>query len=177
MMVAKRIVVVGTSGSGKTTFAAALAETLRVSHIELDALHWEPNWVEVSQEVFEQRVTQAIAGDAWVSDGNYLSVRSLLWAQAEMIIWLDYALPVIMSRLLWRTGRRIVSGAECCNGNHEKLSMAFSRDSVILWALQTYRRHRRDYPKLFAQPQFGHLQVMRFQSPRRAEQWLRQVGA
>lgn len=172
----KRIVVVGTSGSGKTTFAAALAKQLRVPHIELDALHWEPNWVEASQAVFEQRVAQAIAGDAWVTDGNYSAVRSLLWARAEMIVWLDYPLPVIMGRLLWRTGRRIVSGEKCCNGNNEKLSMAFSRDSIILWALQTYCRHRRDYPKLFAQPEFRHLQVKQFQAPRQAEQWLRQVG-
>ncbi len=41
----RRIVVIGTSGSGKTTLARELAGRLNVPHIELDALHWKPNWV------------------------------------------------------------------------------------------------------------------------------------
>jgi adenylate kinase family enzyme len=32
--------VAGTSSSGKTTLARALAEKLDYAHIELDALHW-----------------------------------------------------------------------------------------------------------------------------------------
>jgi adenylate kinase family enzyme len=39
-----RILVVGSSCSGKTTFARALAGILGRPHIELDALHWGPNW-------------------------------------------------------------------------------------------------------------------------------------
>ena len=41
-----RVVVIGTSCAGKTTFARALARILTFPHIELDALHWLPNWTE-----------------------------------------------------------------------------------------------------------------------------------
>ncbi|HTE18391.1 MAG TPA: AAA family ATPase, partial [Armatimonadota bacterium] len=43
----RRIVVVGSSGAGKSTMAAALSQRLGLPHIELDALRHGPNWVEV----------------------------------------------------------------------------------------------------------------------------------
>ncbi|PSN09965.1 adenylate kinase, partial [filamentous cyanobacterium CCP5] len=67
----QRIVVIGTSGSGKTTLARQIAQSLQVTHIELDALHWEPHWTPAAPEVFRERVTIALAGDRWVADGNY----------------------------------------------------------------------------------------------------------
>ncbi len=67
----KRIVVVGTSGSGKTTLARALAAKMGVPHIETDALHWGENWTPVPFETFCDRIEKALAGEAWVIDGNY----------------------------------------------------------------------------------------------------------
>ena len=63
---ARRINVVGTSSVGKTTMAAALASLLSVPHVELDALHWEPNWTEAPDDVLRDRVRAAIAGEAEV---------------------------------------------------------------------------------------------------------------
>jgi hypothetical protein len=71
----RRVTVVGTSCSGKTTFATALAAALDVPQIELDALHWQPNWVEAPAEVFRADVAAAVAAERWVSDGNYSVVR------------------------------------------------------------------------------------------------------
>lgn len=170
----QRVVVVGTSGSGKTTFAATLARHLDVPHIELDALHWEPSWTEATPEVFRKRVANAVAAERWVLDGNYSVARDIVWARADTIIWLDYALPVIMTRLVRRTARRVFLGELCCNGNRETLQGTLSRDSILLWALTTYRRRRLQYPELLARPQFAHLRVFHFQSPRKADVWLHQ---
>ena len=61
--------------------------------------------------------------------------------------WLDYSLLVIMGRLLRRTFRRALGHHELWSGNRESLRRAFfSRRSILLWALQTYRRRRREYP-------------------------------
>ena len=57
----KRIVVVGTTSSGKSTLASQLAQKIGGDFIELDALHWEPNWVEAPEEIFRQRVIKAIS--------------------------------------------------------------------------------------------------------------------
>ena len=59
-------------------------------HIELDALHWGPNWKEAPTDVFRERVRLALQGDAWVIDGNYGKVRDIIWSRAEAIVWLDY---------------------------------------------------------------------------------------
>ena len=56
-----RVVVVGCSGSGKTTFARQLARLLGSPHIELDALHWLPNWVPRPTNEFRALVAQAVA--------------------------------------------------------------------------------------------------------------------
>lgn len=60
----RRISVVGVTGAGKTTLARRLSDLLDVPHVELDALHWEPNWTPAPVDVFRDRVTEATAGDA-----------------------------------------------------------------------------------------------------------------
>jgi adenylate kinase family enzyme len=169
----RRIVVVGTTGSGKTTLAGELARRLALPHVELDALHWEPNWTEAPLERFRQRTDEAIRGDGWVVDGNYSKVRDLVWGRAELLVWLDFPLPVIMGRLVRRIVRRVITQEELWNGNRERLrDHLFTRDSLLLWALQSYRRKRRTYPPLFTQPEYRHLAVVRFRSPRAAKEWL-----
>lgn len=70
-----RITIVGVSGSGKTTTALRLSQILNIPHIELDALHWLPNWVMIETGAFRQLVSQALSGPAWVADGNYSKAR------------------------------------------------------------------------------------------------------
>jgi shikimate kinase len=122
-----RIVVVGTTGSGKTTLAGELAQRLEVSHVELDALHWEPHWVEAPIEIFRERVVHAVSGEAWVTDGNYSAVRDIVWSCADTIVWLDYSLPTILYRLARRTFRRIFTREELWNGNKERIWVQFLR--------------------------------------------------
>jgi adenylate kinase family enzyme len=168
-----RITVVGTTGTGKTTLAQRLAQHLEIPHVELDALHWGPDWAAVPTAVFRERTAQVLSGDQWVVDGNYGKVRDIVWSRANTVVWLDYALPVIMWRLVRRTFRRIVTREELWNGNREGVRGTFlSGDSILLWALRTYRRRRREYPALFASPEYAHLKVVRLRSPWATEDWL-----
>ena len=172
---ARRINVIGTSAAGKTMLAATLADLLGVRHVELDALHWEANWTEVAPEVMRERVAAAIAGDAWVVDGNYSVVRDLIWARAEAIVWLDLPLRTILWRFAVRTSRRIIGREELWNGNRERLrTQLASRDSLLLWILSTYRRRRREYPARLAER--PDLLAVRLRSARAAHEWLREIG-
>ena len=169
----RRIAVVGTSGSGKTTMALNLAERLGLPHVELDALHWGPNWTEEPDSVFRERTDLALRGDGWVVDGNYHAVRDIVWPRADTVVWLDYALPVIMWRLTRRIFRRTVLGEEYWHGNRESLRTHFmTKDSLYLWVLQTYKRRRREYPVLLALPEHSHLTAIRLRSPAEARRWL-----
>ncbi len=168
----QRVVVIGTSGSGKTTLARRLAAILGVPHIELDALHWEPNWQEAPTDLFLARVQAAVAAGAWTADGNYHAARDLVWGRADTLVWLDFPLYVILWRLSLRTARRIIWREELWSGNRETLGAQLSRDSIILWALHTYRRRRRETPLLLQQPAYRHLTVVHLRSPQEAQRWL-----
>ena len=87
----RRVVVVGSSCSGKTTLAKRIADDLGIQHIELDAIHWMPNWVERPPEELRKLTAAAVAQDRWVIDGNYLVVRDIVWERATTVIWLDYS--------------------------------------------------------------------------------------
>jgi adenylate kinase family enzyme len=168
----QRISVVGTSGSGKTTLARDISQLLCIPHVELDYLHWEPNWVEVSDDIFLTKVSQALSGDTWVVDGNYGKVRDIVWSRADTIVFLNYSLPVIMNRLIRRTFSPVLTQEEVCNGNRESWQKTFSRDSVLLWALQTYNRNRTQYPLLFQKPEFAHINVVQMDTPQATQDWL-----
>ena len=100
-----RIVVLGTTGAGKTTLAREIARALDVPHVELDYYRFRPNWVEVPNDEFRERVRKALRGDRWVADGNYGLARDVIWPRATMLVWLDYPIYVVMWRLFWRTIR------------------------------------------------------------------------
>jgi adenylate kinase family enzyme len=169
----RRIVVVGTTGSGKTTLARRLAQRFAIPHIELDAFHWGLDWTPAPLEVFRERIVQALTGDTWVVDGNYSKVRDIVWSRADTVVWLDYALLTILERLMWRTFCRVFTRKELWGGNRESFSVQFfTRDSLFLWALRTYPRQRREYPLLFTMPEYAHLAVVRLRSPQAAREWL-----
>jgi adenylate kinase family enzyme len=168
----QRISIVGTTGSGKTTLAGQVSQRLQIPHVELDALHWEPNWTTAEHEVFRDRVTQALSGDRWVVDGNYGVVRDIIWERADTVVFLDYSFWVIMRRLLERTLRRSLKQEELWSGNRESIRRSFlSQDSILIWMLKTYQERRKKYPALFQQPEYAHLSIVHLLSSKMAEEW------
>jgi adenylate kinase family enzyme len=165
--------VVGSSGSGKTTIAAALAERLRVPHIELDAIHWGPNWSALDDETFRDRVREATAADGWVCDGNYSAVRPIVLERADTVVWLDLPLRTCLARMLRRAAGRIRGGEELWGGNLESWpGLVIGRDALLWWLITQHRRKQRDYEARFAADENRHLRVHRFRSSAEAETWL-----
>jgi adenylate kinase family enzyme len=175
---AARVIVVGATGVGKSTLARRLAARLDSDFLELDALFWDAKWTPASPEVFRARVDTAIAGPAWVAAGNYGRVRDLLWPRATAIVWLDYALPLVVWGLTARTLRRAVTREVLWNGNRENLwqhGKLWSEDSLFYWLFKTYWRYRREFPAHFAEPAHAHIQVIHLRSRRETEAWLASV--
>lgn len=171
----KRIVVIGTTSSGKSTLAKGISEKFNLDFIELDALHWEPNWREADIEVFRKRVETTLRSPGWVVAGNYHVVRDLVWPKAQAVIWLDYPLPIVFWRMLTRTIRRAVMREELWNGNRESFWIhlkLWSQDSLFNWLFKTYWRRKRETPSLLNLPDHRHLVLIQFKHPREAEKWL-----
>ena len=172
----KRVVVVGTSGAGKTTLAGQLSRILNAPHVELDAYRHGPNWTETPNDIFRQRVAEALTAQNWVVDGNYSVARDIVWTRATTIIWLDYPFPLVFWRLFSRTLNRYVRQTELWNGNRENLrGVLFEKDSLFVWAFKMHWSRRKSLPIAFAQPEYAHLDVLRFRSSRVAKRWLRSL--
>lgn len=173
-----RIVVIGTTSSGKSTLAMQLAEKIGGDFIELDALYWDPNWTPAELSVFYKRVETATSSQVWVVAGNYRGVRDLIWSKAQAVIWLDYPLPILFWRLLTRTVRRWITQEDLWNGNREKLwwhLKFWSEESLFHWLFKTYWRRKREIPQLLALAEYSHLKVFHFQTPTETDEWLAKI--
>lgn len=168
----KVAVVTSASGSGGTTVGREIARRLDVPFHELDALFWKPGWVESSGEELRAKVEPIVATDAWVIDGSYQSkIGPLVLGNADLVVWIDLPLYVWLPRLVRRTFARAWRREELWEGNYESLRRGFlSRDSLLLFALRTYRARRRTYPE-----RFGSYDVVRLRSQPEVDAFLRSV--
>jgi adenylate kinase family enzyme len=103
----QRVSVVGTTGSGKSTFAERLAQAIDAQAIHLDDLMWLPDWQKRDDDEYTALLTSALQTERWVVDGNTRKSRSLVWNNADTVIWLNYSFWVNFMRLLLRTVQRI----------------------------------------------------------------------
>jgi adenylate kinase family enzyme len=145
----RRVVVLGVSGSGKSTVAARLSIWLNAPHVELDALYHGPNWTPPVPDDFRSAIVDVARSDAWVIDGNYVDTAApLAWQRANLVIWLDLPLILTMSRVLRRSVSRALRKTELWNGNRESLRSLLGRNSLLVGIYTAHHRYRSEYPKL-----------------------------
>jgi adenylate kinase family enzyme len=168
-----RVSVVGTSGSGKTTFAGALARAIGARHVDLDAINWQAGWKDLNvhdPEEFRRRVAEAVAAEAWACCGNYGKVRDLVLARATHLVWLDYPKALVMARVIRRSFVRAITGDELWpgTGNRELFSRWLDREHPIRWAWDTYAERKARYAAMIDDPALAHLVRIRLTHPREA---------
>jgi adenylate kinase family enzyme len=144
-----RIRVVGTSGSGKSTTAAAIARKLDIPYLELDSVHWLPGWQERDAEEFRRIIVDFAKQPRWVVDGNYSGrPGDRLDDLVDTYVWLDLPRWRVTLAVLRRTIRRGRTGEELWSGNREHLLSLLKRDpleNVVLWSWTQHRRQREGY--------------------------------
>jgi adenylate kinase family enzyme len=166
----KRVLVAGTSGSGKTALAVRIGQLLALPHVEIDALRHGPNWT--VRESFDVDVDRFSSGARWTTEWQYPSVRAMLAERADLLVWLDLPRRVVMSQVLRRTLRRRLSRQVLWNGNTEPPLYRFFTDGehIVRWAWSTHAQHgqriaevRRRHPDLT---------VVQLRSHSDADRWL-----
>lgn len=172
-----RINVIGTSGSGKTTFGRQLAEILEIPFIEMDALFWGPNWSFPEDNQLFAKLENVLASESWVLDGNYTRTLEVKWNRVQAVVWLNYRFPRTVYQAVTRALSRLFSQEELWpgTGNRENLKMLFSKDSIVLWTLRSYHRHeKRNIGYIFDQNN-DHIKFHRIRSPREGKEFLKKV--
>ena len=177
-----RLVVVGASGSGKTTMAKALSQALGVPHIELDGINWQPGWRDISiqdPDEFFRRVAEAAAGAAWVMDGNYIKARDAHWSRATGFVWMDPERAVVMRQVIWRSFSRAVTKQELWpgTGNKELFRRWLDKEHPIRWAWDTWALVRKRYGTMFAGGVFEGRPVHRVGDAREARRLVARLAA
>jgi adenylate kinase family enzyme len=124
----RRILVIGSGGSGKSTVATRLGALLNLEVSHLDKFFWQPGWVKPATEDWVQTVTELMNRDSWILDGNYSGTLELRFQKCDTIIFLD------LSRwlCLWRIVRRVLRyrndlRPDMAEGCQEKLDLEFVR--------------------------------------------------
>lgn len=173
----RRIAVLGTSGCGKTFVAKRLAEILGVPYISSDAILWGPNWIWRSEDDRLADYDAATQAEGWTFDGNLDSATktksTIVFDRADTFVWLDLPRREVLFQILKRTLRRVWTKEELWHGNRESWRMSFfSRDSILLWSMQTYTLRRKQYGDLLNDPSYAHLTRLRFARRRDVDRWL-----
>lgn len=145
----KRIAIIGTSCSGKTTLACTLSRILAIPHIELDSLFWKKNWQTEQKKKFREKVSQVVRQDIWIIDGNFSVVRDIVWEGADTIVWLNYPFHVIILQALVRSIKRIVTKEKLFGDNVESIKQTFfSKNSILYWIILSHWDYKRTYSHL-----------------------------
>jgi adenylate kinase family enzyme len=173
-----RVNVVGTSGSGKSTFSRRLASLLGHPHIEMDRLFWEPNWQQPTDEVFFSRVQKALEIESWVLDGNYSRTEPIKWKSAQTVIWIDLPFATTLWQAVKRALVRSVTREELWpgTGNRESFRKSFfSKDSIILWTISMHSKVRERYAARMQDDSLKHIQFIRLRSRREVESFFAEL--
>ena len=105
-MLGRKILVLGCSGSGKSTFAKRLRDQTGLPLIHLDNVWWKPDRTHISREEFDRRLEALLRGDRWILDGDYSrTYEPRIWA-CDTVIFLDYGEAVCMQGIMGRIGQR-----------------------------------------------------------------------
>jgi adenylate kinase family enzyme len=139
----RKVLVLGSPGAGKSTFARRLAAAMGLPLIHLDQQYWSAGWVPTPSTAFREKVKALVAEPAWIMDGDYGSTLDIRIPAADAIFYIDQPRWLCM----WGVLKRSLGGigrvrADMAPGCPEKFS----------WELYVYtwNYHRAKKPQRFA---------------------------
>ena len=164
----KKIMVIGSSGAGKTYFSRKLSEKFGIPLIHLDKIYWQPGWNEPTKEEWKATLEDVLEQDSWIIDGNYGSTIEMRLAACDTVFFLDIRRTLCMWRVIRRTFRFFKRGRpDMAEGCYERLDFSFLS---FVW----------NYPER-SKPKIERLlnnvgsekKIIRLRSPRQVRRFLR----
>jgi len=139
----KKIIIIGSSGAGKTYLAKRLSDALNIELIHIDREYWGPGWTEPTKEEWKARLSELISREAWIIDGNYSNSLEMRLAACDTVIFLD----IRHTLCTWRVIRRTIrfyrrNRPDMANGCYERFDLSFL---AFVWSYP-----KRTRPKIIA---------------------------
>ena len=134
----QKVLVIGSPGSGKSTFALKLGKQLKLPVLHLDSHFWKPGWVKTAEPEWREVEVKLVSGDKWIIDGNFSRTFDIRFPAADTIIYLDFPTRICM----WRILKRIFKGygkvrSDLAVGCPEKIDFVFFK-----WVWTFRKKHR-----------------------------------
>lgn len=167
---ADRILLLGVTGSGKSTVARRVEQARGIPVIDVDALAWRPGWVKTPDDELAAAIGEVAARDAWVMDAAWKATLPVVLPRTQLVVALDLPRWLSLTRLLRRTAWRVISRNQVCGENVESLGSMLGRDSIIAWHFQSFSRKRQQITAWVTDPQMP--QVLHLRSARDVENWV-----
>ena len=102
----KKVIVIGSPGAGKSTFARKLRDGTGLPLYYLDMVWHRSDRTNISREEFDQRLCEILEKDRWIVDGNYLRTLEMRLHACDTVFFLDYPLEVCLQGVESRIGRQ-----------------------------------------------------------------------
>jgi adenylate kinase family enzyme len=156
----ERVVVLGSSGSGKTMLAEALARRTGLPIVYLDLLFWRPGWKRAPEDEAVGALEARLAEDRWIVEGDFLGAGDTRFERADTVVFLDFPRHTCIRRVLWRLVRdRRRSRPDLPEGCREEIDL-----DLLRWVWR-YRRNTRPRVLEILQRLNPHVRVRRLRSP------------
>ena len=169
MMNQKKILIIGSAGSGKTTFALKLSELTGLPVIHLDKEYWLPNWEKPNSEEWIEKVRELLKQESWIMDGNYRSTMDMRFKEATMVIFLDYKRSTCIKGVLKRVfNNNHKQRHDLTEGCIEKLDFSF-----LKWVWDFPKKYR---PEILDKLNKLDIPVVTFKTRKESEIFLKKLN-
>ncbi len=162
----QRILVIGSPGAGKSTFAKELAQIINIPLYHLDKVYWLPNFEKPNEVEWQKKLDEIIKLDNWIMDGNYHATLDKRLSCATMVYFLDYSKYLCVKSVLKRMKEY----------EHTK------RDDITTGCIETYDREFLqwvwDFPQKYRPilmsklAKYPHIKVITFTTRQDAKKYL-----
>ena len=165
----KRIMVIGCSGSGKSTFSRALSEITDLPLIHLDAAFWKENWTHLSREEFDVWLKSEVEKNKWIIDGNYDRTLEMRLKYADMVIDFRISRYQCLAGVVKRYFKyRNTTRPDMGNGCKEKIDLDFLK---FIWNF-----NKKDLPKNDKKiKEYPNVTHIIFTSRKQSEEFLKEI--
>ena len=100
-----KIIVIGSPGSGKTTFSEKLRDVTKLPLFYLDAIWHKADRTHISRDEFDARLSEILSLDSWIIDGNYSRTLERRISACDTVFLFDLPTEVCIAGATERLGK------------------------------------------------------------------------